>query len=569
MVEVIWPPSRVRPTYASSIRTHGFHGRRRVPAYVSLVSSPRRVEGAAAERAERGGGLSSLSEVNGLTAEASCAAAPCSAREQRRLEMERELCEKLGLQSPEVTELSPSPPKRQARPTSAGAPKRPPKPKPHRPLPSEAELRLPLSVEELPSVKRWRSGLMASLWPEERPELSQTAPSGMLVALDGEDGPEASPASASPASGADRPEPSVEAEEPPAEAAEELEAEVPSARQAPPQGSSRDVCEAGRTTGAKLLEEGSRRLRENLLKLRLENRRHRVRPDPPCKPTASEDVEAPKGPWAEEANSEKLRRFEELRRKIAMAEEQSWAEEQRLRMEQKEAEERREKQEAFERSLQEHRAREAKDAEEQAAKEDEARQQWEERQSRRRMQLAQEEQRSRQLEEQRLAREREHSPGAGAAAERLRWEHEAEERRRVEDYARFRRRRFEEWERHFAAERLRFASEAEFCAATLRQKARMAAQADERFYASQREPPHEESGRPTRVEGGEALPFSVEERQLLQELRSVLGAPKEAQKAKVKDLLIRWHPDKNPQCADKAKQLFQFLQEQRRAVLGL
>lgn len=48
--------------------------------------------------------------------------------------------------------------------------------------------------------------------------------------------------------------------------------------------------------------------------------------------------------------------------------------------------------------------------------------------------------------------------------------------------------RGQEWEKHFAAERLRFASEAEFCAAKLRQQARAAAQADEEFYAWQRGP---------------------------------------------------------------------------------
>ncbi|CAL1159849.1 unnamed protein product [Cladocopium goreaui] len=139
-------------------------------------------------------------------------------------------------------------------------------------------------------------------------------------------------------------------------------------------------------------------------------------------------------------------------------------------------------------------------------------------------------------------------------------EQEAQERRRVEDYARFRRRQFEEWERHFAAERLRFASEAEFCAAKLRQKARVAAAADEQFYASKRDTWHKSERALPEAEGDTNL--APEERQVMKELRSVLGAPRETQKAKVKDLLIRLHPDKNPGCTEKAKQLFQFLQEQ-------
>lgn len=46
--------------------------------------------------------------------------------------------------------------------------------------------------------------------------------------------------------------------------------------------------------------------------------------------------------------------------------------------------------------------------------------------------------------------------------------------------------------------------------------------------------------------------LAPEERQVLKELRSVLGLPREAQRAKLKELLMRLHPDKNPQQADKA-----------------
>jgi len=56
---------------------------------------------------------------------------------------------------------------------------------------------------------------------------------------------------------------------------------------------------------------------------------------------------------------------------------------------------------------------------------------------------------------------------------------------------------------------------------------------------------------------------------VLKELQSVKGAPRESQKAKVKDLLFRWHPDKNPSCTEKATRLFQFVQLQRQTLLGL
>jgi len=585
MVEVILPSRVSRATFASSFRANGREAnRRRVP--VSLLTSRPHGEGhmhAAGKAVEAPVGLSSA-EVT------------AAAREQRRLEMERELCEKLGLQTPEA---SPVAPKLTAvakapsvRPTSAG-PSRPPKPKPHRPLPeAPGSFHAPLSAEELPSVRRWKSSALsietalASPGRNEGSELSKTAPAAVLgpdetspdpplqTALHGtglciavnmkpsaplslEASPQASP-QASPASGADvllEPDPPVEVEQVP-------DPEVSEPVESPGPGPAISM------KGARLLEEGSRRLRENLQRLRLENRRHRVRPV-----VFSVDVDAHEPP----ETAEKPRHFEELRRKIAALEEVSWAEEQRLRLEQKESQERREKQEAFERSLQEqlerqlqeHREREAREAEEQAAREEEARQLLEERQSRRKMQLEQEEQRSRQLEEQRLGRLGASSDVRGLTDELERqWaEQEAQERRRVEDYARFRRRQFEEWERHFAAERLRFASEAEFCAAKLRQKARVAAAADEQFYASKRDTWHKSDRALPEAEGDTNL--APEERQVMKELRSVLGAPREIQKAKVKDLLIRLHPDKNPGCTEKAKQLFQFLQEQRRAVLGL
>lgn len=540
----------------------------------------------------------------------SSAEVTAAAREQRRLEMERELCEKLGLQTPEASpvarpKLTATAKAPSVRPTSAG-PSRPPKPKPHRPLPeAPGSFHAPVSAEELPSVRRWKSSALsaetalASPGRNEGPELSKTAPAavlgpdetspvmsprqeggigegvtqtsllrgtGLCIAVNIKQPSAPLSLEASPASGDVllEPDPQVEVEQVCDPGVERVESPGP------------ETISIEMPKGARLLEEGSRRLRENLQRLQLENRRHRVRPVAPSGPS---DVEASLELHVDTqgATEKPPRHFEELRRKIAALEEASWAEEQRLRLEQKETQERREKQEAFERSLQEqlerqlqeHREREAREAEEQAAREEEARQQLEERQSRRKMQLEQEEQRSRQLEEQRLGRFGASSDARGLTDELERqWaEQEAEERRRVEDYARFRRRQFEEWERHFAAERLRFASEAEFCAAKLRQKARMAAAADEQFYASKRDTWHKSERALPDAEGDTNL--APEERQVIKELRSVLGAPRETQKAKVKDLLIRLHPDKNPGCTEKAKQLFQFLQEQRRAVLGL
>lgn len=596
MVEVILPSRVPRATFASSFRANGREANRRtVP--VSLLTSPR----PHGEGHMQASGKAVEADPVGL----SSAEVTAAAREQRRLEMERELCEKLGLQTPEaspvarpkLTAVAKAP---SVRPTSAG-PSRPPKPKPHRPLPeAPGSFHAPVSAEELPSVRRWKSSALstetalASPGRNEGSELSKTAPAAVLGP--DETSPAMSPRQEDQEGGIGegftqtslrgtglcavniKPSAPLSLEASPASGADVLletdpQVEVEQVEQVPP-GVSERVESPGpvisEMKGARLLEEGSRRLRENLQRLRLENRRHRVRPV-----VFSADVDASLELHADQP--EKPRHFEELRRKIAALEEVSWAEEQRLRLEQKETQERREKQEAFERSLQEqlerqlqeHREREAREAEEQAAREEEARQLLEERQSRRKMQLEQEEQRSRQLEEQRLGRFGASSDVRGLTDELERqWaEQEAQERRRVEDYARFRRRQFEEWERHFAAERLRFASEAEFCAAKLRQKARVAAAADEQFYASKRDTWHKSERALPEAEGDTNL--APEERQVMKELRSVLGAPRETQKAKVKDLLIRLHPDKNPGCTEKAKQLFQFLQEQRRAVLGL
>jgi len=248
-------------------------------------------------------------------------------------------------------------------------------------------------------------------------------------------------------------------------------------------------------------------------------------------------------------------------------------------------EERRRAQEAFEKSLQEqldrdlqeHREKEAREAKEQAAKEDEVRQAQEARAQRRMEQLAAEADRSKQLEEQRkLGRSEEMQSRWQQLEEELekQWaEQEAEERRRVDDYARDRSRQFEDWERRLAAERQRFASLAEFSTAARHHKARSAAYADEQFYGHRAEkaqgyaaPPEPESRSSANLSRSS---LNADEHALLKELQSVQNCSREAQKAKVKELLFRWHPDKNLENQEKAKQLFQFVQQQRRLVLGL
>ena len=44
---------------------------------------------------------------------------------------------------------------------------------------------------------------------------------------------------------------------------------------------------------------------------------------------------------------------------------------------------------------------------------------------------------------------------------------------------------------------------------------------------------------------------------------------RESQKAKVKELLFKWHPDKNPSDTDKATRVFQFVQREKERILGL
>eukprot|EP00435_Cladocopium_sp_Y103_P020183 s965_g4.t3 len=255
------------------------------------------------------------------------------------------------------------------RPTSAG-PSRPPKPKPHRPLPeAPGSFHAPVSAEELPSVRRWKSSALsaetalASPGRNEGPELSKTAPAavlgpdetspvmsprqeggigegvtqtsllrgtGLCIAVNIKQPSAPLSLEASPASGDVllEPDPQVEVEQVCDPGVERVESPGP------------ETISIEMPKGARLLEEGSRRLRENLQRLQLENRRHRVRPVAPSGPS---DVEASLELHVDTqgATEKPPRHFEELRRKIAALEEASWAEEQRLRLEQKETQARR------------------------------------------------------------------------------------------------------------------------------------------------------------------------------------------------------------------------------------
>lgn len=286
-----------------------------------------------------------------------------------------------------------------------------------------------------------------------------------------------------------------------------------------------------------------------------------------------------------------------MRRRIAQLDEAHRLERARLEEQRRLDEERQRAQEEFEqqvrerteRQIQQHREQEARAEEAQALQEEEVQRALQERERRRREQQLQEERRSRDLEQQRMEG-RSRLQAFEEELERQWAQDEAQERRRIDEYARYRQHQFEEWERQLTAERQRFASAAKSCADARRHE-RMAstARADERFYGAQRmtssrwsptEGMRQPSPRPPNTGGSGAAaalgPLALdlkglpsEEQGALKELHTVRGAPKEVQKAKVKDLLLQWHPDKNPDCVEKATRVFQFVQHQRQAVLGL
>lgn len=352
---------------------------------------------------------------------------------------------------------------------------------------------------------------------------------------------------------------------------------------------------------ARLMEESALRLRENAQRLRSENRRSRLfgTTGAACATDSSEstvDVDAGSSQTREVVVPEgTARRLEEMRRKIAELDEVNALERERLEQEQRAMEERRRQQAEFERNLQErterdlqsHREREAWEAEARTLREETERRELEERTRRRKEQLQQEEERSKQLEDKRRE--------ARSDAAQMKWqgieeeldrqwaEQEAEEKRKAGEYAAARRKQYQEWDRKLVGERQRFASAAEFRDAAHHQKARNAAQADEQFYGPRRArsmgesprgsaPPQRPAARPPpppAVSGPELKNLCSEEVAVLKGLQSVQGASRDVQKAKVKELLFRWHPDKNPSCAEKATRIFQFVQKQRESVLGL
>mmetsp|Transcript_12781 Transcript_12781/g.22606 ORF Transcript_12781/g.22606 Transcript_12781/m.22606 type:complete len:657 (+) Transcript_12781:122-2092(+) len=562
------------------------------------------------------------------------------AREQRRLDVQRQLCEQLGLgaqkaeDGPTEAEVSGAKTPRASGGPISGPP-RPPKPKPHRSAHSMPEASQGAPAEALPSGRRWKSAL-APLWPDRSIDSPPTEPArcGMSKTIpisEASDTPPAakgnfpaelsalhrsSPskpleevrpgsatAAASPASTHSvalsivlcesqcqdsklaEPEPDKQALETSQDSKREtdndVECDKPS--ESTPQSARPQSDEAGHER-VRLLEESAKRLRDQAERLRAENRRSRV-----FGPSAGDSVSL-EPTTLEDAPQTVSKHLEEMWRKIAELDETNKAESEKLAQEQRQAEERRRAQDAFEkrlqeqveRNLQEHREKEAREAEEQAAREEEARQAQKARAQRRMEQLAQEADRSKQLEEQRqIGRSEEMQSKWQQLEEELdkQWaEQEAEERRRVDDYARSRRRQFEDWERRLAAERQRFASQAEFCAAARQHKARSAAYADEQFYGHPAEkapgymplPPEQKpSGNSSPLTPGSFASLTADELALLKELQSVQNFSRETQKAKVKELLFRWHPDKNPESQEKAKQLFQFIQQQRRLVLGL
>lgn len=356
---------------------------------------------------------------------------------------------------------------------------------------------------------------------------------------------------------------------------------------------------------SRLLLENSHRLQKLAEEIRFGNRRCRVF-GPPAEPADVNVTECEMCPQRRFApvNDMASHHAEEMKRRLAALDELHEIEKMRLLEQQREMEARRVAQETFERELQErlerelqeHREAEANAIRELEAKEEEARKILEHRFKRHKEQLEKDQQQSRRQEEQRLE---------GLTEAQIRWqqvedalekqwrEQEEEEKRRLDAYARDRHRQFEDWDRLLSLERQRFASEAEFLSASKHIKARSSANADEKFYSSSRTTEANGSERPapsvrntatsSNNLGGEDTRekqdihfydnslsnFNSSERTLLKELQSVRGLSREVQKAKVKELLFRWHPDKNLDCPEKATQLFQFIQRQRQTVLGL
>lgn len=525
---------------------------------------------------------------------------------------------------------------------SHSGPARPPKPKPHRPLASQSPGQNPTDATDVDvDSKRWKSALLP-IWRDRHnaahagqeesspsrdvasPSHRSSAPSpqGSWVRGDRPFGPTTEPAA------------SQRTPSPVSPAARQFTSTCPSLnmpaslRASPPAslGSTLTNCgssnvSSGVSERSQMLEESARRLREQSERVRVENRRARTfgpssATNPPEGPallrSKTEEVRgrAPSSPdsKASEENlkldAEELsyaqRRAEEMRKRIAELDEINLLEKERLEEEQRETERRHQMQEAFEREVQERVERELREHQERQEQEEREREQREaeehrqrkERERRRREQDADEEKEARLLEEAKLR--------ARSEAARMKWdvleqeldsrwaEQEAEEKRRLDEYAAQRRKQYEDWDRKLNEERQRHVGAENSCKAQrFVRGAKKAAASDEAFYSNKRPvhgaakappPPNAYGGSGTAGYKPFAAPaapkvdtagLSTEELTVLRELQSVRSCFRDAQKAKVKELLFKWHPDKNPDNSERATRVFQFVQKQKELVLGL
>lgn len=382
----------------------------------------------------------------------------------------------------------------------------------------------------------------------------------------------------------------------------------------------------GTSERTQMLEESARRLREQSERVRVENRRARTfgslssatalperqallrskTEETPSRKISSPDSRSKDGGDSCEESSKvdveglsyAQRRTEEMRKRIAELDEINVLEKERLEEEQRETERRHQMQEAFEREVQErverelreHQARQEQEDKQREQRDAEAQRQRKERERRRREQDAVEEKEARLQEEARLR--------ARSEAARMKWDvfeqeldskwadQEAEEKRRLEEYAAQRRKQYEDWDRRLNEERQRHINAENNCKAQrFVRGAKRAAASDEAFYANMR-PGAAKAPPPPNAYGGsgtagfkpfaappapkvETAGLSAEELSVLRELQSVRSCSRDAQKAKVKELLFKWHPDKNPDNSERATRVFQFVQKHKESVLGL
>jgi len=532
-------------------------------------------------------------------------------------------------------------------------PSRPPKPKPHRPLASHNQNYTACDPADVDGEsKRWKSALLP-IWKDRHaaihacdpPEWSSSrdvpspshrsnAPSshGSWVRGERPFGPSAEPAPSAP---------SPRVASPVSPVARQMTSTCPSLnipaslRASPPTSLGSTLTNSGMASGAstssgvsertQMLEESARRLRQQSERVRVENRRARTfgpsftnAPEGPATITRSRTEEVSTSnlsspdsrdkdggagsPKVEVVDEYAQRRAEEMRKRIAELDEINLLEKERLEEEQRENERRRLQQEAFEKEIQERTERELREHQERQEREDREREQREIERERERKDR---ERRNREktVEEEKEARLREEEKHrAREKASRMKWdvfeqeldsrwaEQEAEEKRRLEEYAAQRRKQYEEWDRRLNEERQRHINAENSCK-TQRfvRGARNAAAADEAFYANKRQgptgfskaPPPPNAFRGSGASGykpfdsSPAAPkvdttgLSSEELSVLKELQSVTLLSRDTQKAKVKELLFKWHPDKNPDNTERATKVFQFVQKHKEVVLGL